>query len=399
MSEPRIVIVIPTRERADVLEYALKTVTSQSYERLEIIVCDNASSDRTSEVVRAANDPRVRHVVAPRRLSMTENWELAFSHVVGDAWVGVIGDDDGLVPDAVQTVGAWARETDLLALRGRVAYYTWPSAAPPRGRLIVPLQDGVEVRDARVALADTIAGLRPYQDLPMLYTGSFVHSSVIETLRRRGDGRLFRSSFPDIYTAIAIASVVPRFGFSHAPLAISGSSKHSTGRAFLAGGGAALTTFVAEGKQLHPAIPSGPNGMLPPSIQALVYESVLQSAFLRSGPEPTHAEQLEIILAVATDPNLPSWARAFADRHGLDLAHIQARAVRRRAVLRGRRGLYRLREALRRDVIETPPAGANDVFAISRVVAEVRRDKPGTMAIVGGNIARLARRGFSRLRY
>ncbi|OZA21859.1 MAG: hypothetical protein B7X93_13530 [Hydrogenophilales bacterium 17-61-9] len=76
-------IIIPTRERADVLSGSLKTALMQEYDNLEILVSDNFSSDHTRDVVASFNDPRIRYVNTGKRLSMSHNWEFALSHVDG----------------------------------------------------------------------------------------------------------------------------------------------------------------------------------------------------------------------------------------------------------------------------------------------------------------------------
>jgi len=43
MSEPKITVIIPTRERCDVLGKTLETVLAQDYERVQVIVSDNPS--------------------------------------------------------------------------------------------------------------------------------------------------------------------------------------------------------------------------------------------------------------------------------------------------------------------------------------------------------------------
>src|SRR5690606_25949425 len=96
-ARPKITVIIPTRERCDVFVSALKTVTGQNYDDLEILVSDNFSQDATEEVARQSNDPRVRYLNTGRRLSMAHNWEFALEHATGD-WVTIVGDDDGLLP-------------------------------------------------------------------------------------------------------------------------------------------------------------------------------------------------------------------------------------------------------------------------------------------------------------
>ena len=60
MSGPRFSVVIPTRERADTLRFALQTCLVQNYKDYEIVVCDNCSSSATKEVVELIRIPAHR---------------------------------------------------------------------------------------------------------------------------------------------------------------------------------------------------------------------------------------------------------------------------------------------------------------------------------------------------
>ena len=77
MNEPKVTVIIPTRERRETLEKSLLTVTSQNYDNLQIIVSDNFSHDRTEEFVRSVKDERLRYLNTGARISMSANWEFA----------------------------------------------------------------------------------------------------------------------------------------------------------------------------------------------------------------------------------------------------------------------------------------------------------------------------------
>jgi glycosyltransferase involved in cell wall biosynthesis len=64
MNDSLVSCIIPTRNRCALLERALTSVLSQSHNKLEAIVVDEASSDDTETLVRdfAAKDPRVRYL-------------------------------------------------------------------------------------------------------------------------------------------------------------------------------------------------------------------------------------------------------------------------------------------------------------------------------------------------
>lgn len=61
---PLVSVVIPAYKRADTLPRAIESVLSQDWPNLEILVVDDASPDKTPEIVArfAAADPRVRHL-------------------------------------------------------------------------------------------------------------------------------------------------------------------------------------------------------------------------------------------------------------------------------------------------------------------------------------------------
>ena len=108
-------VIIPTRERADVLLHCLRTVVMQDYEDLTIIVSDNFSQDNTRQVVDSFHDPRIKYVNTGKRVRMSHNFEFALSHVK-DGWVTILGDDDGLLPDALTTVAGVIKKTGCQAI-------------------------------------------------------------------------------------------------------------------------------------------------------------------------------------------------------------------------------------------------------------------------------------------
>ena len=81
---PRFSILMPTRNRAQLLQFALQSALDQPTADLEIVVSDNDSRDDTPAVARRFNDPRVRYVRTPETLAMPDSWEFALSHATGE---------------------------------------------------------------------------------------------------------------------------------------------------------------------------------------------------------------------------------------------------------------------------------------------------------------------------
>lgn len=269
----KLTVIIPTRERADTLGAALRTCIHQRYDDLSILVSDNCSADNTAEVVHSFADKRIRYLNTGRRLAMSANWEFALSHVDG-GYVTIIGDDDGLLPDAAADLAKLLDELGRPPLLGwKKAVYHWPNFHDEtmRDSLSVPLQAGVVREDARVALAQLMRFERPYGSLPGLYN-AVVDVSLVRGLGARSQG-FFHSSSPDIYSAVALAASLPGFHFSSRPYGIGGQSSHSTGSSnFRAGAhSSAFEQFMSEGN-----VPFHSDLEMAPSLPILTAESYLQ---------------------------------------------------------------------------------------------------------------------------
>ncbi len=62
MTAPLVSIVLPSYNAERFLGDALGTILAQTYEAIEVIVCDDASTDRTPEIAQGTGDPRVRYL-------------------------------------------------------------------------------------------------------------------------------------------------------------------------------------------------------------------------------------------------------------------------------------------------------------------------------------------------
>ncbi len=67
-ANPKVTVCVPTYNRADILPYALSSVLNQTYSDFELIVCDDASSDRTAAVVGQWTDSRIRYIRHPQNI-------------------------------------------------------------------------------------------------------------------------------------------------------------------------------------------------------------------------------------------------------------------------------------------------------------------------------------------
>jgi glycosyltransferase involved in cell wall biosynthesis len=90
-------VVIPTRDRRDLLRFAILSVLSQQRVEIEVIVVDDASTDDTADMVSSLADGRLRVVrqTSPGGVSAARNRGLAEA---SGGWVAFLDDDDLWAP-------------------------------------------------------------------------------------------------------------------------------------------------------------------------------------------------------------------------------------------------------------------------------------------------------------
>jgi glycosyltransferase involved in cell wall biosynthesis/predicted SAM-dependent methyltransferase len=231
--KPFINIVIPTRERAEPLYWAIKSCLLQDYSNYKIVISDNDSMDNTAEIVHAFSDSRIEYIKTSRRLSMSENWEFALKHV-DEGYVIYLGDDDGLVPNVLTIVAGLIEQTGSLAIRSPNIVYYWPNIIDKNiaGMIYnIPLRNDFEWINSKKflnAISENLEYYHPYfLDLPTVYQ-AFVNVDLVKRIVNR-DGGLFLSAYPDMYSAVIVAAETDKYILSHQPASINAMSRFSNG--------------------------------------------------------------------------------------------------------------------------------------------------------------------------
>lgn len=97
---PRVSFAIPVCNAERFLDRALDSLLAQDYAYFEVVVCDNASTDGTPDIVRryAEKDGRVRYIRNEKNIGQIENFNRVFELSRGD-FIRWMGADDWLEPD------------------------------------------------------------------------------------------------------------------------------------------------------------------------------------------------------------------------------------------------------------------------------------------------------------
>ena len=228
---PRFSIVMPTRNRAQLLQFALQSALDQPTRDLEIVVSDNDSHDDTPAVARRFGDPRVRYVRTPETLAMPDSWEFALSHATGD-YITFLCDDDAFSPRLLSAVDGVIRGHDVEVVCWSRQTYVHPSWYVPEQRNILQYTrttGGVTIFDSRQALRALCVDLSVRQgSLGPLMLNSMLSRRVVETARARM-GRFFLPPSPDYSTYLAVLALVSRYAYLDDAVMLSGSGRESIG--------------------------------------------------------------------------------------------------------------------------------------------------------------------------
>ena len=115
---PRVSVGLPVYNGADHVAEAIDSVLAQTYRDLELVICDNASSDRTEEICRrlAHRDPRVRFYRNDENLGATGNFRRTFELARGE-FFNWLSHDDLLAPKYVeQCIGVLEHSPESVVL-------------------------------------------------------------------------------------------------------------------------------------------------------------------------------------------------------------------------------------------------------------------------------------------
>ena len=333
---PRFSIIVPTRERAQTLGPCLKTCLDEPYSDVEFVVHDNASTDGTKALVEGLNDPRIRYFRTPERVSMRLNFEAAVRQARGDYLI-MFGDDDGLIPGALERLDRATRAGDYDFIAWPTVDYLWPGVDPQRPghvrlrrrNMFRPAME-VDLDARRHDLFNAVP--ISYRETPKIYHGC-ISRGLIDRLLQYSDV-LFQYDIPDVYAQIAFL-VEARRGLSlgHV-LTINGASKNSNGTSAFGHAhktierydGTAYGVFMKETRtDLASPIPYNPAII---SIQYYTYVclNILEHVLKRGLPINHDAWLKAVHESLVANPNFDSIARSAQALSAIDQKILSALA-------------------------------------------------------------------------
>jgi len=107
-SLPKVSVLVPTYNYARFLPEAIESILAQDFTDYELIVSDDASTDRSAEIIRryAARNPCIRAEFHPANLGMVANWNWCLQQARGEYVKYLFGDDLLCSPQALGRLAA-----------------------------------------------------------------------------------------------------------------------------------------------------------------------------------------------------------------------------------------------------------------------------------------------------
>lgn len=131
-SKPLVSVVIPTYNRAYCLKKSLNSVLKQSYQNLEVIVVDDASTDDTESTVLSIDDPRISYIKLPENKGANYARNVGIKASVGSFVAFQDSDDEWLCEKIEEQVSRFRQldvsygviYTGFFRMNGNVVDYT-----------------------------------------------------------------------------------------------------------------------------------------------------------------------------------------------------------------------------------------------------------------------------------
>jgi glycosyltransferase involved in cell wall biosynthesis len=143
-AEPLVSIGLPVRNGERYVGEAVRSVLGQEFDRLELVISDNASNDGTEEICRhfARSDTRVRYHRQARNVGLVPNFNSVL-HLARGTYFKWIGDDDWLEPNYVSRCSEVLDDVALILVTTQQAHVHPDGAVESAG------YDGTPMRSAR----------------------------------------------------------------------------------------------------------------------------------------------------------------------------------------------------------------------------------------------------------
>jgi hypothetical protein len=235
MSRPLFSILLPSRNRLELLKHALASIQIQDFSDFEVVVSDNASDEPYADVLESFAPIDVRIIRSDTPLSVTKNWNVAIEAALGEYAI-MLGDDDALTPGLLGRLSAIIQRFDRPDVIYQMAYhYAYPGVfeSQPNGYFCSVNNSALfDLSDEPYQLQDSLARKLGRQAMNFHHEVSFNAQHFVwklDYVRNAGFKPFFQSPYPDYFACFATFLTAARIVVVPTPEIIVGIAKQSFG--------------------------------------------------------------------------------------------------------------------------------------------------------------------------
>ncbi|MBC8432937.1 MAG: glycosyltransferase family 2 protein [Desulfobacterales bacterium] len=100
-NSPIVSVIIPTYNRAKLLERAVNSVLRQTYKELELIIVNDSSKDETEKAIKKYADDRIKYICHQKNLGGSAARNTGIKAAQGK-YIALLDDDDGWFPEKLE---------------------------------------------------------------------------------------------------------------------------------------------------------------------------------------------------------------------------------------------------------------------------------------------------------
>ena len=228
-------ILLPTRNRLQLLRYAVESVMTQNYIDWEVVVSDNASTEDVAGFVASCSNERILYHRTGSLLPVTDNWNAALDRCTGDYMI-MLGDDDALMPNCLNSLAELIEEFRRPdAIYAQALQFAYPGVVPDHQQGFI--QKGYNAfmfgadrpfmlsRETSLEMVKSALNFRVRYGFNMQHF--IISRQLVSVLKDKGS--FFQSPYPDYYAANAILLAANSIVVTPEPMVMIGISAQSFG--------------------------------------------------------------------------------------------------------------------------------------------------------------------------
>jgi glycosyltransferase involved in cell wall biosynthesis len=226
MKKPKFSILLPTKNRLNLLSSCINSVLEQNFVDFELIVSDNNSTDNTRIYCKNIFDNRLKYFRLNKDFPVTANWNNAYSKAKGE-YIIIMGDDDYLTKNFLTKVNEQLDNSDnkIVIVNQARYYFEDYEDVNVKGKVVLRkyTNSTFQINSSKY-LADFFNFKKTFHSASIT-----IKKDILDTIINPGELGPYKEPFPD-YTAIFSAiSLVDYVTYVDLPLLIAGVSSVGCG--------------------------------------------------------------------------------------------------------------------------------------------------------------------------